>query len=364
MFVNLGIIIGYIANYFFSKLLFSGWRVMLFVGAFSLALLAIAVRTMPESPRWLIMEGRLDDGKRVLARTSDSQREAALQLTNIMEAVGIPRECNAEVVNVQRKGVWRDLFRPTRSVRHMLYCAIGIQIARQASGIDTILLYGPRIFEKAGVTFSDDKLLWTIALDSIKTIFILVATFLLDKVGRRWLLLSSIGGMIVSLVLLGKSLNNIEHSDPKHIDQSDMKHKCIASLFIYVASYSVGMGPITSVYNSELFPLRLRAQGCAIAFAANQLMSAIISLAFLLLDKAITLGGAAWFFAAASCIAWLLFFIIMPETLGRTLEEMGQFFGECIQWKSVAREIDMQRSAAREREMERTMGRCDWGNDS
>ncbi|XP_056173479.1 polyol transporter 5-like [Syzygium oleosum] len=222
-----------------------------------------------------------------------------------------------------------------------------IQLFQKAYGIDTILLYIARVFEKGGLTSSNEKLLWTGIVDIVKMICILPATLLLDKLGRRQLLLSSIGGMVVALITLGICLVKIDQIDTKHNNSNDekqmwMENTCIASLLLYVASFSVGMGPVTSVFNSEVFPLTLRAQGCAIAFAANQGVSALISFIFLALDKPITLSGAAFSFAVVAIIAWVFFFITIPETKGLTLEEMGQLFGEWIQRRSPVREIEMQ----------------------
>ncbi|MCI02203.1 polyol transporter 5-like, partial [Trifolium medium] len=100
-------------------------------------------------------------------------------------------------------------------------------------------------------------LLATVAVGLAKTVFILVATFLLDRVGRRPLLLSSVGGMVISLLTLAVSLTVVDHS---HVRQMWAVGLSIASVLSYVATFSIGAGPITWVYSSEIFPLRLRAQ--------------------------------------------------------------------------------------------------------
>ncbi|KAH7575112.1 hypothetical protein JRO89_XS02G0049900 [Xanthoceras sorbifolium] len=331
VFINGGILLGYVSNYAFSKLsLHLGWRMMLGVGALPSVLLAVMVLAMPESPRWLVMQGRLGDAKKVLDKTSDSKEEALLRLADIKEAAGIPMECTDDVVSIKKhgrrgEGVWKELLvRPTAAVRHILIAGVGIHFFQQASGIDAVVLYSPRIFEKAGITSSNEKLLATIAVGFVKTIFILVATFLIDRIGRRPLLLSSVAGMVISLATLGLSLTVIDHSEKKLTWAVGL---AITTVMSYVAFFSIGMGPITWVYSSEIFPLKLRAQGTSMGVAVNRLTSGVISTTFISLYKAITIGGAFFLFAGVASVAWVFFYTCLPETRGRTLEDMEVLFG-------------------------------------
>ncbi|XP_020217200.1 polyol transporter 5 [Cajanus cajan] len=331
VFINGGILLGYISNYAFSKLTLKlGWRMMLGIGAIPSVLLAVGVLAMPESPRWLVMRGRLGDATKVLNKTSDTKEEAELRLADIKQAAGIPESCNDDVVEIAKKstgeGVWKELFLyPTPAVRHILIAALGIHFFQQASGVDAVVLYSPRIFEKAGITNDTDKLLATVAVGFVKTIFILVATFMLDRVGRRPLLLSSVGGMVLSLLTLAISLTIIDHSDRKLMWAVGLS---IAMVLAYVATFSIGAGPITWVYSSEIFPLRLRAQGAAAGVVVNRTTSGVISMTFLSLTKAITIGGAFFLYCGIALVGWIFFFTVLPETRGKTLEEMGGAFGK------------------------------------
>ncbi|XVE66669.1 hypothetical protein DITRI_Ditri08aG0096900 [Diplodiscus trichospermus] len=344
VFINSGILLGYISNYAFSKLpTYLGWRLMLGVSAIPSVFMGIGVLAMPESPRWLVMQGRLGEAKQVLNKTSDTKEEAELRLSDIKEAAGIPQDCKDDIVQVQKQthgeGVWRELLLfPKPAVRHALICCIGIHFFQQASGIDAVVLYSPRIFEKAGITSSDKKLLATVAVGFVKTIFILVATFLLDRIGRRPLLLSSIGGMVVSLATLGLSLTIIDHSDEK---LSWAVGLCITMVLAYVALFSIGMGPITWVYSSEIFPLRLRAQGASMGVATNRLTSGVLSMSFLSLYKAISIGGAFFLFAGIATVGFFFFYTCYPETQGKTLEEMEGVFGKLVGWREEAKKLKM-----------------------
>ncbi|KAF5954704.1 hypothetical protein HYC85_007560 [Camellia sinensis] len=337
------ILLGYVSNYAFSKLpLHLGWRFMLGVGAIPSVFLALGVLAMPESPRWLVLQGRLGDAKRVLDKTSDSKEEAQLRLADIKEAVGIPEECNDDVVQVSKRShgedVWKELFlHPTPTVKHILLAVVGIHFFQQTSGIDAVVLYSPKIFEKAGITNENFKLLATVAVGFVKTLFILVATFLLDRIGRRPLLLNSVAGMVVSLATLGMSLTIIDHSDKKLIWAVAL---AITSVLAYVATFSIGMGPITWVYSSEIFPLRLRAQGICVGVAVNRVMSGTLSMTFLSLYKAITIGGAFFLFMGVAMVGWVFFYTLLPETQGKTLEEMQVLFGTFFRWRSTMRELE------------------------
>ena len=102
---------------------------------------------------------------------------------------------------------------------------------------------------------------------------------------------------------------------------------CVASNLAYVGFFSMGLGPIAAVYSSEIFPLRLRALGGAIGVACNRLTSGVVTMTFLSMSTAITIGGSFFLYAGIATIGWVFFFAYLPETRGRTLEEMGTLFG-------------------------------------
>jgi len=330
VFINGGILIGYISNYAFSKMTLKlGWRMMLGVGAIPSVLLTVGVLAMPESPRWLVMRGRLREAAEVLNKTSDTKEEAELRLADIKQAAGIPESCNDDVVQVTKQssgeGVWKELFLyPTPAIRHILIAALGIYCFQQASGVDAVVLYSPRIFEKAGMTDDTHKLLATVAVGFVKTTFILVATFMLDRVGRRPMLLSSVTGMVVSLLTLGIAFTVIDHSESKPTWAIGLS---IAMVLAFVATFSIGAGPITWVYSSEIFPLRLRAQGVAAGVVVNRITSGVVTMTFLSLTKAITVGGTFFLYGGIAATGWLFFYVALPETRGKTLEDMEDSFG-------------------------------------
>ncbi|CAA7053022.1 unnamed protein product [Microthlaspi erraticum] len=337
VFINAGIMLGYVSNLAFYKLpLKLGWRVMLGIGCVPSVLLAVGVLAMPESPRWLVMQGRLGEAKRVLDKTSDSPAEAALRLEDIKAAAGIPADCHDDVVQVSRRtshgeGVWKELLiRPTPAVRRVMIAALGIHFFQQASGIDAVVLFSPRIFKTAGLESDHQQLLATVAVGVVKTSFILVATFLLDRIGRRPLLLTSVAGMVLSLATLATSLTVIDQMAGKKVMWAVVLS--IATVMTYVASFSIGAGPITWVYSSEIFPLRLRSQGAGMGVVVNRVTSGVISIAFLPMSEGMTTGGAFYLFCGIATVAWVFFYTFLPETQGRKLEDMDELFSD-FRWR-------------------------------
>ncbi|KAJ9564631.1 hypothetical protein OSB04_000597 [Centaurea solstitialis] len=329
--ISLGILFGYISSYFFGKLpLHTGWRVMFAIGAVPSLGLAFGILGMPESPRWLVMQGRLKDAKTVLSKVSNTEAEAESRLQDIRLAAGVDPDCNDDHVitpnqNTSGQGVWKELLlRPTPQVRWMLLAALGIHFFEHATGIEAVILYSPRIFKKAGIESKNKLLLATIGVGITKTVFISVSSFLIDKTGRRKLLLASVGGMIVALFGLGSALTIVEQSPDQRVVWA--LWLSIATCYLYVMFFSIGLARVTWVYSSEIFPLKLRAQGASIGVAVNRVTNATVSMTFLSLIKAITIGGAFFMFGGISLLAWIFFFFFLPETKGKSLEEMEQVF--------------------------------------
>ncbi|PON84908.1 Sugar/inositol transporter [Trema orientale] len=246
-----------------------------------------------------------------------TKEEAQLRLADIKLAAGIP-ETGQENDVVQGA-------RPNNSAS-----VLERYDPSQSSGVDTTLLYGPTIFEKAGIAASDHRLLSTIAIGVVKLIFVLVATFSLDNIGRRPLLLISVMGMILSLLGFAVGLTVIVQSDKKPTWAIAL---CVTMVLSNTAFFSIGMGPIPWGYSTEIFPLRLRAAGTSMVVAANRVTSGVILISFTSLSKAITIGGTFFLFAGFTSLAWVFFYIMLPETKGKTLEEMEGLFGNFEFWR-------------------------------
>ncbi|CAO2150930.1 unnamed protein product [Urochloa humidicola] len=309
VFINVGVLLSYVSNYVFAGLpAHLGWRVMFAAGALPPVFLAAGVLAMPESPRWLVMRGRHGEAHTVLARTSDTPAEADLRLEEIKQAVS----------SAATQAVWKDmLVQPTKGVRRVLICVFGLQFFQQASGLDAIVLYSPLVFERAGISSNTTVLGATVAVGVVKTCFILVATLLSDRVGRRPLLLASAAGVAVALAAVALTL--CVPASPA---------ACVASVLAFVAVFSVGLGPVVPTYSSEIMPLRLRAQGTSLGTAVNRVTCALVTMTFISLANWITMPGCFFLYAGVAAAACAFVYVQLLETSGRSLEDMDMLFAK------------------------------------
>lgn len=329
IFINLGILLGYVSNYAFSGLpVHISWRVMLAVGILPSVFIGFALCIIPESPRWLVMKNRVDEARMVLLKTNENAREVEERLADIQQAAGLH---SAE--KYQEKAVWLELLNPSPGVRRMLITGCGIQCFQQITGIDATVYYSPTIFRDAGMTSNTKLLAATVAVGFTKTLFILVAIFLIDKIGRKPLLYISTIGMTACLFCLGITLSLPFHNSA-HIN--------LAILFVCgnVAFFSVGIGPICWVLSSEIFPLRLRAQASALGAVGSRVSSGVVAMSFLSVSHAITVGGTFLVFAAISAVSVVFVHKCCPETKGKSLEQIEMMFQNEGQLQDGALELE------------------------
>ncbi|KAF7057555.1 hypothetical protein CFC21_064802 [Triticum aestivum] len=320
IFINTGVMLSYVSNFAFSALpAHLAWRLMFAAGVVPTVFLAAGVLTMPESPRWLAMKGRLDEAKAVLDRTSDTLAEAEQRLLEIEEVVNAGS--NGAGGSNGGGGTWNEVATKA-GVRRVLATVLALQFFQQASGIDSVVLYGPRVLAMAGVTSNTLLLGLNVLFGVAKAGSILIAMALADRVGRRPLLLVSTGGMTASLLVLGSVFAAFAGAK----DDAAVAAVAVAAVVAFVCTFSVGFGPMAWVYSSEILPLRLRGQGAGLGTAMNRVMSGIVTMTFISLYGAITMAGAFYLYAAVAAASFVFIYTCLPETRGRNLEDMEQLF--------------------------------------
>ncbi|KAL6907788.1 hypothetical protein ACP4OV_001958 [Aristida adscensionis] len=319
IFISIGLLLSYVSNYALAGLpVHLGWRAMFAAGVLPPLFLAAGVLAMPESPRWLAMRGRHADARAVLVRTSDTAAEADLRLDEIKQAVEV-----AHAGDGGGGSVWKDLLvRPSPGVRRRLVCVAGVHFFQQASGIDALVLYSPLVFRKAGMSSAAAVLGATVAWGVVKACFVLVATLLSDRLGRRPLLVASAAGVAAAMASLGVTLCAGGAASAARAAAS------VAAVMAFMAAFSVGFGPLAGTYSAEIMPLRLRAQGVSLGIAANRLTSGAVSMTFISLADWITMPGCFFLYAGVGVAGCAFIHARLPETKGRSLEEMDVLFAK------------------------------------
>ncbi|KAL5205249.1 hypothetical protein ABZP36_033458 [Zizania latifolia] len=316
IFINGGVMLSYVSNFVFSGLpVHLSWRLMFAAGVVPTIFLAAGVLTMPESPRWLAMKGRRDEAKLVLDRTSDTPAEAEQRLQEIEEVV------TGGGGGGSGASVWKEAATKA-GVRRVLAIVLTLQFFQQASGIDSVVLYGPRVLAAAGVTSNTLLLGLNVLFGIAKAGSILIAMALTDRVGRRPLLLASTGGMTATLLVLGSVFAVFAGAK----DDAAVAAVAVAVVVAFVCTFSVGIGPLAWVYSSEILPLRLRGQGAGIGTAMNRVISGVVTMTFISLYGAITMAGAFYLYAAIAAASFVFIYACLPETRGRSLEDMEELF--------------------------------------
>ncbi|KAI5320469.1 hypothetical protein L3X38_040177 [Prunus dulcis] len=326
VFITFGLLVGYIVNYALSGLPPNmNWRLMLGLAAVPAVGIGLGVITMPESPRWLVMKGKLSEAKQVLIRTSASEEEAQLRLEEISKAaLALPPSTSPLTAHEDGRGAWKELLvHPSKPIRRMLIAAIGINFFMQASGNDAVVYYCPEVFKAAGIHSRKQLFGVNVIMGLAKTSFVFLSASYLDSFGRRPLLLLGCAGMVISLAGLGLGSKFLEHSSTKPTWAIAL---CIMAVCTDVSFFSIGLGPITWVYSSEIFPMRLRAQGLSLAISVNRLVSGVVSMTFLTISNKITFGGMFFVLAGIVVVGTVFFYFFLPETKGKTLEQMGALF--------------------------------------
>ncbi|XVF34834.1 hypothetical protein REPUB_Repub18cG0092500 [Reevesia pubescens] len=323
VFINIGILLGYISNYALSSLPEClNWRLMLGLAALPALAVALGVIVMPESPSWLVMKGRFVEAKRVLIKTSDSAEEADMRLAEMAKAAeNLEQEPSSSSWHGQ--GVWKELLRPSRPIRRILIAAIGVNFFMQASGNDAVIYYSPEVFKDAGIYDRKQQLGVTIIMGIAKTCFVFISALFLDHFGRRPLLLLGSTGMTISLAGLGFGSKYLQQS---YDTPAWAIALCIVAVCADVSFFSIGLGPITWVYSSEIFPMRLRAQGSSLAISVNRVVSGIVSMTFLTISNKITFGGMFFALSGIMAVGTVFFYFFLPETKGKSLEEIEILF--------------------------------------
>jgi sugar porter (SP) family MFS transporter len=302
--ITVGILVAYLADYAFTPS--SGWRWMLGLAVVPGLLLGAGMLFLPETPRFLARHGHFDMAHAVLVRirgTQDVDKEL--------------QEIKATSQESALHGHISDLLLP--SLRPALIIGIGLAVFQQVTGINTIIYYAPYIIRTAGISSIQGSILATAGIGTVNVVMTLVSMWLIDRVGRRPLLLTGIAGMIVSLGALGY----IFHLSAKGGGFAEL---AVIILMVYVASFAISLGPIFWLLIAEIYPLKIRGLAAGIAAGTNWAANFAVSLTFLSLLKLLGPSVTFWLYGVLAIGSWLFSYYLVPETKGRSLEEIERFW--------------------------------------
>lgn len=293
-----GILLAYVVNWALSFAGAASWRWMFAAAVIPSLGLFVGVFFVPESPRWLMEKGRETDAQSVLARVEGAER-AESQVVIIREALQ------------QESGTLGDLLAP--ALRRPLFLVVALSILQQITGINTVLFYGSVIWERelGGHNYSA-AIGANATIGIVNFVVTIFALWLIERSGRRPLLMFSSGCMAVCQLMLGLAF--LLTGPPAVL--------VLSAMLLCVAAFAIGLGPVTWTLMAELFPTRIRGRAMSVANMALWIASFALTFTFLSLAHAITITGAFCLYSFLCVITFLLVWRVAPETKGKTLEEI------------------------------------------
>jgi len=298
--IVIGILIAYLTNFLLRNMGDESWRWMLGIMVVPAALFALLVRTIPESPRWLVLNNRDEEAKKIFERTGEP------------DAISLIREEH----QLSKQGIKESLF--NGKYTKPIVFAVLLAMFNQLSGINAIIYYAPRIFEMAGFQKAD-AFQQSVYIGAANLIFTLLAMSMIDKFGRKKLLIIGSVGMIVFLGLTALAFNN-----PGGAGTS-----VIVYLIGFIAFFAFSQGAVIWVFISEIFPNSVRSQGGSLGSFTHWIMAALISWTFPIIVEGSPKGGVYSFMFYSVMMVLHLIFVwkFLPETKGRSLEQIQKDLG-------------------------------------
>lgn len=296
--ITIGIVCSYLADYTLAGS--RGWRWMFGLAAIPGLILLIGILFVPESPRWYMSRSMKDKAREVLFKMHTPPM-AESELTEIEESLK------------HQEGDWKELLSPR--LRRAMTIGIGLAVFQQFTGINTVIYYAPTIFQFAGLRSNSAAILATAGVGIINVLFTIVAVRLLDRIGRRPLLLYGLVGMILSLGVLGFAFTS------PNLAQA-LAAISLVCVMLYVAFFAISLGPVFWLMISEIYPLKIRGRAMAIATVMNWGSNLLVALTFLSLLRSFGRPATFWLYALTGALAWIFVYRLVPETKGKTLEQI------------------------------------------
>ena len=302
-----GILLSSLVGLYFTNA--GDWRAMFLSALVPGALLLLGGFVLPESPRWLCLKGRFDQALKILKK-SRTAMEAQHELTQMQFFIQADLQNKRESVSIWQK----------RFMKPMLI-VLAVACLGQLTGINSFLQLAPTILKNAGLQSNILAMLGNTAITGLNFVVTIVALFLVDRLGRRFLLCLGTAGIVLALTYSGAIFYWMPVSEMKGI-------LLLAGILFFILFFAVGPGVVIWMVISELLPSRIRSSGMAVALFLNSMTSAILATSFLGLAENIGYCWVFWLCAFFTLLYFLTVFFFVPETKNKTLEEIeGHFTG-------------------------------------
>ena len=298
-----GILIAFVSNYLLFGVTDEAWRWMLGIQALPSLLFFAMVFKVPESPRWLVKNDNPEEAKRIFDDVGEANSEIAIQ--TIQESLHMEKE-------MKKESVFNGKYN-----KPIIY-VVALAMFNQLSGINAIMYYAPRIFEMTGLA-KDTALLQAVSIGATNMIFTLLAISVIDKFGRKTLLLIGSVGMVLFLGLVARAFYTQDFGG----------YAVMFYLVGFIAFFAFSQGAVIWVFMSEIFPNKVRSQGQTLGSFTHWIMAAIISWTFPVLAESSDNGGFYSFllFAVMMFIHGVFVWKVLPETKGKSLEGIQRELG-------------------------------------
>ncbi len=317
--ITFGIFVAYLIDEFLDD---DQWRLMVGLSAVAGIVLILLLLPLTDTPRWYLKMGRREDARKALSRVDTEDTDTAFA-----ELESSLAEESGETVP------WRVAFAPRW--RRPLVIGIGLAVFQQITGINAIIYYADKIFAAAGFSgHASQTAAATWSIGAVNVLATLIAVFFVDKLGRKPLLLTGLVGMGVSLTVVGFAFRTLEDVTSKastagngtSASPSDAGIITLVALVVYIASFAFSLGPVVWTMINEIYPREIRGRVVAIATAVNWFSAWLVSQFFLSVVDTVGESGTFWIFAALCGVCFVWIKTKVPETKGKTLEEIEQMW--------------------------------------
>jgi len=321
LFINIGILLGYLSGWALRP----QWRLMIALGAI-IPFMAVALQVfIPESPRWLLQKGNEVYARSALRKAARfSRAEEDEQVAEI--------KANLEAEKGHGTSALRELLCPSKALQHAMAVGWGTAFFQQANGSEAVVYFTPSVLEQIGIPQGEEIYAVTAAVGLCKALFVAAALLSMDRTGRWPLLVASSVGVAAGLLLLACAF----------VATPPAPAAAAVGLCVFMASFSVGWGPLAGVLLAEVFPLRIRGTAVGIGWSLNRLASGTVALVFVPMEGAIGAGGSFFLFLGVAVAATLFSYFIVPETKGATLEDISRLFEKRAAGGSPRRPLNVQ----------------------